>query len=40
MDWSGVMFNFNNKKTKKTISAVIIVFVILAMVLPMVSYIF
>ncbi len=34
------MFNLNNKKTKKAVSAGIIVFVILAMVLPMLSYMF
>lgn len=34
------MFNFNNKKNKKVVSGVIIAIVILAMVLPMLSYMF
>lgn len=32
------MFNMNNKKTRKIVSAVIIAFLIIAMVLPMLSY--
>ncbi len=34
-----IMFNMNSKKTKKRISAVIIVILVLAMVLPTLSYI-
>lgn len=34
------MFNFNNQKNKKTLSAVIIIFLVLAMVIPMLSYLF
>lgn len=34
------MMNLNNKKNRRIISAVIIAFVILAMVLPMLSYMF
>ena len=34
------MFNMNNKKTKQRISAVIIVILILAMVIPTLSYLF
>lgn len=32
------MFNMNNKKTKQRISAVIIAFLILAMILPTLAY--
>lgn len=32
------MFNMNNKKTKQRVSAVIIVILVLAMVLPTLSY--
>ena len=34
------MFNFNSRKNKKAISAVIIIFVVLAMILPTLSYFF
>lgn len=34
------MFNMNNKKTRQKVSVVIIVFLIIAMVLPMLSYMF
>lgn len=34
------MFNMNNKKTRQRISAVIIIILILAMVIPTVSYLF
>lgn len=30
------MINFHNKKTKKTIAAVIVIFLVIAMVLPLV----
>ena len=32
------MFNMNNKKTKRIVSGVIIVFLVMAMVLPMLAY--
>lgn len=32
------MFNMHNRKTKQIVSGVIIVFLILAMVIPMVAY--
>jgi len=32
------MFNMNNKKTKQIISGIIILFLILAMVIPMLVY--
>lgn len=32
------MFNMNHKKTRRIVSAVIIAFLIIAMVLPMLSY--
>lgn len=32
------MFNMNNKKTKQTISAVIVTILVLAMVIPTLSY--
>ncbi len=32
------MMNFNKKSTKRTVSAIIIIFVIVAMLLPMLSY--
>lgn len=34
----GNMFNFHNKKTKQTISAVIIIILVLAMVIPTLVY--
>ncbi len=34
------MFNLNNRKTKQKISAVIIVILVLAMVIPTLSYLF
>lgn len=34
------MINMNNKKTKKTVSAVIILFLVLAMIVPTLSYFF
>lgn len=34
------MFNMNNKKTKQRVSAVIIIILVLAMVIPTVSYLF
>jgi len=33
------MFNMNNKKTKQRVSVVIIIFLVLAMILPTLSYI-
>ncbi len=34
------MLNFRNKKTKQRLSAVIIMFIILAMIIPTLSYLF
>lgn len=34
------MFNMNNKKTKQRVSAVIVILLVLAMVIPTVSYLF
>lgn len=34
------MFNLNNRKTKQRVSAVIIVILVLAMVIPTLSYLF
>lgn len=34
------MFNMNNKKTKQRVSAVIIAILVLAMVIPTLSYLF
>lgn len=34
------MLNFRDKKTKKRISAVIIIFIVLAMIIPTLSYLF
>lgn len=32
------MFNMNNKKTKQTISAIIVLILVLAMIIPTLSY--
>lgn len=37
---SSGMFNLNNKKTKRRVSAVIIIILVLAMVIPTLSYLF
>lgn len=34
------MLNMNNKKTKQRVSAVIIIILVLAMIIPTVSYLF
>lgn len=34
------MFNMSNKKTKQRVSAVIVILLVLAMVIPTVSYLF
>lgn len=34
------MFNMNNKKAKQRVSAVIVILLVLAMVIPTVSYLF
>ena len=34
MEWSGKIMNMHNKKTQRTIAAVIVVVLILAMVIP------
>ena len=33
-----IMFNFHNKKTQKVVSTVIIIFLVLAMILPALTY--
>lgn len=33
------MFNMNNKNTKRIVSSIIVIFLVLAMVVPMLSYI-
>ena len=33
-----IMFHFNNQKTKKRMAAVIVIFLVLAMVIPTLSY--
>lgn len=34
------MFNMNNKKTRQRVSAVIIIILVLAMIIPTVTYLF
>ncbi len=34
------MFNMNNKKTKQRVSAIIVILLVLAMVIPTVAYLF
>jgi succinate dehydrogenase hydrophobic anchor subunit len=34
------MFNMNNKKTKQRVSAVIVIILVLAMIIPTLSYLF
>ena len=38
VDWGDKMFNFHNKKIQRVISAVIIIIVILAMLVPTLTY--
>ena len=33
-----VMMNFNNKKTKRVVSAVIVILIVLAMIIPTLAY--
>ena len=38
VDWGDKMFNFHNKKSQRIISTIIILIVILAMIVPTLTY--